>query len=118
MADPVPEGVDPEQWALSIRLGALEDAILRVVGEADPEIPQNWRTVILADALSHRELFASDWCVACKLSHADPLQQLCPDHDKGGDLADAARRYLYARVGALILEDLPGPERRLRIVKP
>jgi hypothetical protein len=33
-----------------------------------------------------------------------------------GDLADELGRYLYRRVGAVILEDLPGQERRLRLV--
>jgi hypothetical protein len=91
---------------------------LRVVGEADPLIPEDWKTCMLADALSHRELFASDWCTRCRLSHADPLQQLCPDHDRGGDIADDLRRYLYRRVGATIDLDLDGPGRHLRIVKP
>lgn len=118
MADQIPDGVDLEQWALGERLHDLEQAILRLVAEADPAISQDWRTAILADALSERELFASDWCVACKLSHGDPLQQLCADHDRGGDLADELRRYLYRRVGAVILEDLPGAERHLRLVRP
>jgi hypothetical protein len=100
-----------------MRLRALEKAVLRVLDEAHPAIPQDWRTAMLADAVSERELFASDWCVACKLSHSDPLQQLCEDHDRGGDLADELRRYLYRRVGAVILEDLPGPERHLGLVR-
>ena len=49
---------------------------------------------MLADALSEREFLASDWCVSCKLSHSDPLQQFFADHDRGGDLADAVRRHV------------------------
>jgi hypothetical protein len=112
---------DPDDCAqnrLGLLLRDLERAVLAVIDQAHPEISEGWRTAVLADALAVRELEAADWCVACKLSHGDPLSQICADHDRGVDLADEVRRHVYRRLGAVVMEDLHDPERRLRIVRP
>ena len=102
----LPEGIDREAWELGTRLHDLTEAILRLVSEADPAIPQDWRTACLADAVSVREMHASGWCAACE-QHLPGDPPLCRDHDRGDEHAISLRRYLYNRMGAHLLQDLP-----------
>lgn len=90
----VPAPASPEELREADRQLELRQAILAVVDQAPEDMPQAVRTAVLAEALVHRELFATEWCADCQAT----AEGLCHDHDLGVDQIDEFRRRAYRRL--------------------
>jgi hypothetical protein len=101
----LPRQVDPDdrltvsEWMDAARFEALSAAIRGIAAQ----LPGPERAVVVADALSHLELGALEWCAACRAARPEGF---CDSHIQGSGLVDAFRRHAYTRLPGRPLVDL------------